>query len=92
MDNLQKHYLVMLSSATRTLLDGDIEGCLNICFELRLKPDIALYTRALVNLTICDAVHFEECSEKLEIAVDAMRIAKNLQVRIRAHAIICLHV
>lgn len=80
MDNLQKHYLIMLASAKRTLLDGDIEGCLNTCFELRLKPDIALYTRALVNLTICNVVHFEECSQKLEIALDALRIARNLQV------------
>lgn len=80
MDNLQKHYLSQYAAATERALNGDIRSCLNTCFELRLKPDLALYTRAMVGLTICNFVEFKEVPEKLDIAIDALRLATELKV------------
>jgi hypothetical protein len=37
---------------------------IDICFELRLKPDLALYTRAMVNLTLANACPVEVHPDK----------------------------
>lgn len=80
MENLQVHYLVQLATAKENALQGNITDCLNRCFELRLKPNLALYTRALVCLTICDLVAFEDYPQKLNIAYEALRLAVELKV------------
>ena len=80
MENLQQHYLGLLEAALQKGLAGEVSACRDICYELRLKPDLALYTRALVCLTICNYTHPQYMPEKLEIAKDALRLAKELQV------------
>lgn len=80
MDNLQQHYLRLYEAALKRALGGEIKQCLNICFDLRLKPDLALYTRALVCLTIFDYTSAQSMPERVEMANDALRIAKELQV------------
>ena len=79
MDNLQREYLLRLASAKEKALAGDINNCLDTCFELRLKADLAFYTRGLVCLTICDLVNLERLPEKLDLAVEALRIATSLK-------------
>lgn len=80
MDNLQVHYHVQLATAKEKVLEGDVAACLDRCFELRLKPDLAPYTRALVCLTICDMIFLEDYPQKLDIAYDALRLAVELKV------------
>lgn len=80
MDNLQQHYLRLLQGAQKKALAGEFQECLDICFDLRLKPDLALYTRAMVCLTICNFAHYRDLPQKVAIAKDALRIAKELMV------------
>lgn len=78
MDNLQKHYLQRLAYAQKMALDGYSGTCMNICLELRLEPDLAMHTRALVCLTLCELV--EDGATRIVLAEEAERIAKELQV------------
>lgn len=80
MDNLQQHYLLQLAAAQTAYLNGKIGECRDICFELRLQPDLAMYTRARLCVTICDITSVEDYANKLDIANDALRIAIELQV------------
>lgn len=80
MDNLQREYLLRLMAAQEKILAGNIKDCLEECFELRLKPDLALYTRALVCLTIGDLVNLEDVPDKLDLAAEALRLAIELKV------------
>jgi len=80
MDNLQRQYLIRLVAAQEKALAGNFKDCLEECFELRLKPDLALYTRSLVCLTICDLVNLEDLPNKLDLAVEALRLATELKV------------
>lgn len=78
MDNLQKHYLQRLAYAQKMALEGYSGTCMNICLELRMEPDLAMYTRALVCLTLSEFVG--DYSTKIVLTEEAERIAKELQV------------
>lgn len=80
MDNIQKLYLVQLYTAQQRAAAGSVQECLDICFELRLKPDLALATRALVYVTICNLVAYSKVPEKVNMAADALRLARELKV------------
>lgn len=77
-DNLQQVYLRRLKSANEAALHGNLQECLDICSELRLKPDLTLYTRALVNLTLADACPIEDHPDKMKFAREALRLATEL--------------
>lgn len=81
MDNRQREYLVRLVAAKQKALADDRYGCLEVCFELRLLPDLALYTRSLVCQTISDLSLYEEMPEKVAIAGEALRLARELKAR-----------
>lgn len=80
MSNVQRHHLRLYEAALKKALEGDIKKCLDICFELRLKPDLASYTRASVYITICERAHIHDLPEKADFAKDALKIAKELRV------------
>lgn len=46
-----------------------------------MEPDLAMYTRALVCLTLCELVKHHE--QKIVLTEEAERIAKELQVGAR---------
>ena len=79
-DNLQAYYLEQLEIALKYALHGRLEACLVLLFELRLKPDISLYARALVNLALFDLTNIEQHPDKTKFAQEGLRIAKELQV------------
>lgn len=86
MDNLQKHYLQRLAYAQKMALEGYSGTCMNICLDLRMEPDLAMYTRALVCLTLSEFV--SDHSTKIVLTEEAERIAKELQV---SSYKLCLH-
>lgn len=79
LDNLQHRYLLRLECANEAALEGKLDECRNICWELRLKSDDSLYTRAMVNLTLIDVCPIEEYPDKLKFAEEALRLAEMLQ-------------
>lgn len=78
MDNIQVHYITLLKGALEQGLLGKIGDALDILLELRLHPDLALWTRARVNLGICAFTHAISFPRKAELAQDALRLAKEL--------------
>lgn len=81
MDNLQRFYLSRLAAANKLALEGKSFDGLEICLELRLMPDLAMYTRALVCITICDLSLIEDFPDKMTFAKEGLRIARELKVR-----------
>ena len=95
MDNLQQHYLQRFETvrtigclhnqyanpayACELALHGDIEMCVNICLELRLQPDLAFWTRAMVNLTLAAHTTLDKHPDKAKFADEALRLATELQ-------------
>lgn len=93
MDNLQKHYLQRLLYARQLAVEGFAGSCIDICFELRLLPAIALYTRGLVCLTLADLLTAWEYPNKMSFAIEAVRIANELQVcECRQFVLPCYHI
>lgn len=49
MDALAQIYKVQFDKAARLAQQGDERAALDILYRLRLKPDLGIYRRALVN-------------------------------------------
>lgn len=79
-DNLQIHYLEQLELALETTLHGRVSAGVDILLELRLKPDLSMYTRAMVNLSLADLTTFEQHPGKIKFAREGLRLGKELQV------------
>jgi len=80
-DNLQVHYLQQLDLALKSALHGRLNVGVDILLELRLKPDISMYTRAMVNLALADLTTIGQHPDKVKFAREGLRLAKELQVR-----------
>ncbi|KAK4934452.1 hypothetical protein LTR10_024289 [Elasticomyces elasticus] len=78
-DNLQRFYLQRLEVAAECALHDNIDGCVNLCLELLQKTDLALWTRALVNLTLADSTPIEYHPDKSRFAAEALRLVNELQ-------------
>ena len=78
MDNLQRFYLAQLEAAEEHGLHGNTNSCLDICWDLRLEPDLAIYTRALVNSAIARYTTPEEHPDKMKFAEEIGRLAQYL--------------
>ena len=78
MDNLQRFYLARLEAAEEFGLHGNIEECLDICWDLRLKSDLAIYTRALVNSALARYAIPEENPDKMKFAREVGVLAQYL--------------
>ena len=65
--------------AGEVALHGDLKLCNNICFELRMQPDLAFWTRAMVNLMLANTTTLEEHPDKAKFAEEALRLATELQ-------------
>ncbi|KAK5098124.1 hypothetical protein LTR24_001945 [Lithohypha guttulata] len=78
-DNLQVHYLEQVELALTTALHGRLSAGVDILLELRLKPDLSMYTRAIVNLSLADLTTFEQHPDKVKFARESLRLAKELQ-------------
>ena len=79
MENLQRHYPAQLEAALEYSLHNNWNQCLEICWQLRLKPDLALYTHALVNIAIASQADITRNPDKLKYAQEAVRLARRLQ-------------
>lgn len=80
-DNLQVHYLQQLDLALKSALHGRLSVCVDMLLELRLKPDLSMYTRAVVSLSLADLTTIGQHPDKMKYAREGLRLAKELQVR-----------
>ncbi|KAK5193549.1 hypothetical protein LTR99_007101 [Exophiala xenobiotica] len=78
-DNLQRWYLQRLQAAGEFVLHGNVQDCVSICLEMLLKTDLALWTRALVNLLLADVAPIEHHPDKAKYAIEALRLIQELQ-------------
>ena len=73
MDNTARHYRDRYNEAAEHLFQGRKDVALDICWELRLKPDLGIFRRAAVNLLIATLVdndklkYAEECLDLIDI-------------------------
>lgn len=79
-DNLQVHYLEQLQKALQYALHGQVATAVDVCFELRLKPDLGLYPRAVVNMTLANLTTFQSHPDKIKFARESLRLAQELKV------------
>lgn len=90
-DNLQIHFLEQLQLALTFALHGQVDTCVNICLELRLRPEVDLHTRAMINLTLADLLDIETHPDKIKFAQEALRLGRELLVSFTSRSVEAHH-
>lgn len=72
MDNISRFYRAEYLRARKHAVDGEIEKCLDILWEMRLESQLSLFRRAMVNILIASVADTKKHPNLEEIAQEGI--------------------